>query len=177
MMKISVSVIACLVLVGMLASTNNAMAAGHARVRGAHANAAGGVSGGSAVFNRGPNGGASARGHVHATDGQGNVVAGSAAALRGPNGGSAWRSGRTTRNADGSVTHQSSGYGHSAAGGSFASSGSSQRIADGTRSGSRTTTATGANGYSYQGSTTASGGVVTHASICRDPNGNEIACR
>ena len=56
-------------------------------------------------------------------------------------------------------------------------SGSIARDADGNVNGSRSTSATGRNGNSYNGSTTVQNGVVTHTGACTNAAGEAIACR
>lgn len=169
-------------------------------------NGEGGEAAGAAHAFKGPNGGAYVGGHVVATDGHGDAGAASAEAVRGPNGGKAARAGKTTRQADGSLTHQS-GFKASDAKGTAQSSGGFARNADGTASDTRTTSAAGTAGGSYnstrsfdktaagttaQRDTTATNKAgdtysgettynsstgVTHSATCTDPSGNVIPCR
>jgi hypothetical protein len=192
----------CTLAAAFAVSIPDADAAGRVKARGAVQNAEGGVTAGRASAARGPNGGAAARARGVKTDGQGNGQAASGGVYRGPNGGTAGRAGTTTWNADGSAQHQSGGQWNGPN-----SSGSTQggfvRDTDGNVSGGRTTSATGAqggsydanttygngsldrsvdatgrNGNSYQSTTTATRGEgVDRTATCYDPNGNVIACR
>ena len=51
------------------------------------------------------------------------------------------------------------------------------RDANGNVVGGRSTTATGQNGNSYDGSTTVSNGTVTHTGTCTNAAGEVISCR
>jgi hypothetical protein len=74
-------------------------------------------------------------------------------------------------NSDGSATHQG-GFQASGKNGSIQSSGSAQRDANGNIAGQRSTTAQGANGSSYQGSTTYGNGTATHTTSATGKNGD-----
>jgi len=176
-------------------------AAGRVAVRGAHANPSGGVTAGSAVGYRGPNG-TEVRGRRVSTDAAGDVTRARGSAATGANGGHYRRGGSTTYNADGSIQHKSGFNAVGPNGGNAHSSGQVTRNADGTYSGSRstqangadgghydastqyangsgthTTNATGANGNTYEGETSWTRGEgVTHAGTCRDSAGNVIGC-
>lgn len=168
------------VLVGALAAIVLAVpvaeASGRIRGGGVVANPDGGYSGGRAAAGRGANGGSYARGRAFQTDGQGNSTAASGGAFRGPNGASGARAGTTSRSADGTVTHQS-GMAASGAKGSVESSGGYTKTQDGVTQ-SRTTTATGANGTTYQGSTSYDKNTgLTHSGSCTDAAGNAVPCR
>jgi len=157
------------------------VAEGAARVHGGGvvADPDGGYRGGRVAAARGQNGGAYARKRGFQTDGAGNGTVASGGVYRGPNGANGVtgaRAGTTTRNADGTVNHQS-GIAASGAKGSVESSGGFTKTQDGVTQ-SRTTAATGANGATYQGSTSydkSSG--LSHSSSCTDAAGNSIPCR
>lgn len=126
---------------------------------------------------QGPNGGGFARGRVVTGDGQGNAHMVSGGVFRGPNGGSGARIGEATSAADGSLSRRG-GFQASNANGSIAGQGSATLGADGSLTQSRTTTATGAAGNSYSGSTSYSKETgVVHSGTCSDPSGNVIPCR
>jgi hypothetical protein len=62
-------------------------------------------------------------------------------------------------------------------GGSASTSGGVTKDANGNVVGGRSTTATGQNGNSYDGSTTVSNGTVTHTGTCTNAAGEVISCR
>ena len=100
----------------------------------------------------------------------------SAAAVRGPKGAHAARAGTTSHTADGTLTHQSA-MAASGAKGSVTSSGNFTHTDEGLTQ-TRTTTATGSGGKTYQGSTSydkADG--LTHSGSCTDAAGNSVTCR
>ncbi|KAF1727450.1 hypothetical protein [Pseudoxanthomonas japonensis] len=109
-------------------------------------------------------------------DGQGNASAWRNGSIAGTNGGSASVDRGAYRNADGSAGRQGSAYVNGPHGGTASTSGGISRDADGNVSGARSTTATGANGNGYTGSTTVSGGTVTHTGTCTNASGETIAC-
>lgn len=109
-------------------------------------------------------------------DGQGNATAARSGAISGANGGSAGYDRSAYRNADGSAGHQGSAYANGPNGGTASTSGGISRDADGNVTGARSTTATGPNGNSYNGSTTVSGGTVSHTGTCTNAGGETIAC-
>lgn len=139
-------------------------------------NADGGATAGRLAGGAGPNGGGFLRGRRTQGDGQGNVTSTSGGAFRGPNGASGARAAQVTHNADGSASRQG-GFAASGERGSVQSQGNVSRTADGAVSGERTTSATGANGNTYQGSTTYTKGEgVSHTGTCSDAAGNSIPC-
>ena len=77
----------------------------------------------------------------------------------------------------GLALHQGSAQAQGANGGSATTSGSLARDAEGNVNGSRSTSATAANGNSYAGSTTVTDGQVSRTATCTDAAGNSIACR
>ena len=81
--------------------------------------------------------------------------------------------GSTTLN-DGQVTHTGTRTG--ANGGTVEANGQYTRGEDGKVDGSRTTTATGAKGATYNGSTTVTDGQITHTGTCTNSAGESIAC-
>ena len=109
-------------------------------------------------------------------DGQGNASGSRSGNMAGANGGTAGYQGNAYRNADGSAGRQGSAYVNGPHGGTASTSGGISRDADGNVSGARSTTATGANGNGYTGSTTVSGGTVTHTGTCTNASGETIAC-
>lgn len=109
-------------------------------------------------------------------DGQGNATAARSGSIVGANGGSAGYEASAYRNADGSAGRQRSSYANGRNGGSLSSSGGISRDAEGNLTGARNTTATGANGNHYNGSTTVSGGTVSHTGTCTNASGETIAC-
>lgn len=160
----------------VLLTTPAAEAAGRIHGGGVVANPEGGFSGGRAVAARGPNGGAYARGRAVQTDGMGNGTVASGRAFRGPDGATGARTGTTSRSDDGTVTHQGR-LAANGAKGSVESSGGFTKTEDGITQ-SRTTTATGANGGSYQGSTSYDKNTgLTHSASCTDASGNSVPCR
>jgi hypothetical protein len=139
-------------------------------------NAAGRHTAGAVHRNTGPNGGTVANGRAVKTDGEGNGVAVRGSKITGPEGATAERAAKNTRSADGSATH-ASGFNASGVKGTVDSQGSASRDADGNVIQARTTTATGANGNSYNGSTTYSKDTgVVHTGTCTDAAGQVIAC-
>ena len=160
----------------ILLAAPTAEASGRVRGGGVAANPEGGYSGGRAVAGHGANGASYARGRAFQTDGQGNGKVASGGAFSGPNGASGARAGTTSRGADGTVTHQS-GMAANGAKGSVESSGGYTKTQDGVKQ-SRTTTATGANGTTYQGSTSYDKNTgLTHSGSCTDAAGNSAPCR
>jgi hypothetical protein len=153
---------------GLLATNVNAQTVAHGRF--AHRNANGGITAGHGTAVRGANGGYARRGRVTTTNGHGQGATASGGSFRTANGAEGSRHGSTQWN-DGNVTHQGT---EQASGprGSIQSSGSSQRNADGQFSGSRSTTATGANGGTYQGNTTFQNGSATHTTDATNKNGD-----
>ena len=81
--------------------------------------------------------------------------------------------GSTTLN-DGQVTHTGTKTG--ANGGTVQTEGSYTRGEDGKVDGSRTTTATGAKGATYNGSTTVTDGQVSHTGTCTNADGVVVDC-
>lgn len=71
---------------------------------------------------------------------------------------------------------QADGQGNATGSRSGSIAGGIGRDADGNVSGARDTTATGANGNGYTGSTTVSGGTVTHTGTCTNASGETITC-
>jgi hypothetical protein len=167
--------LALTVLLGTTASLDAAFAAGRVKARGATANPEGGVTAGSAAAARGPNGGAYTRGGATTTDGQGNAQSVRGAAARTASGGTGARGASTAVNADGSGSRQA-GFAASGPRGSAQSSGAFSRSADGTVNGGRSTSATGANGNSYDGQTTVENNQVSHSHTCTNAAGEEISC-
>ncbi|MFT3898142.1 MAG: hypothetical protein QM719_10695 [Thermomonas sp.] len=80
----------------------------------------------------------------------------------------------TTTLDDGQVTHTGTRTG--ANGGTIQSEGSYSRGEDGKVDGSRSSTATGANGATYNGSTTIDDGQVTHTGTCTNSAGETVDC-
>lgn len=151
-------------------------AAGRIRKDGVVANADGGYTGGRVAAARGANGGEYLRGRAFQTDGAGNGTVASGGAYRGPNGAQGAWTGTTSRLADGTVTHQSA-MAASGAKGSVESSGGFTRTDEGVTQ-SRTTTAIGANGASYQGSTSYDKETgLTHSGSCTNAAGASVSCR
>jgi hypothetical protein len=109
-------------------------------------------------------------------DGQGNATGSRSGSIAGTNGGNAGYERSAYRNADGSAGRQGSAYANGPNGGTASTSGGIGRDADGNVSGARDTTATGANGNGYTGSTTVSGGTVTHTGTCTNASGETITC-
>lgn len=103
--------------------------------------------GGSVAVNRSNARFDSQRQRSWSADGQGNASASRSASIAGAHGGSASTSGAITRSADGQVD------------------------------GSRSTTAVGPNGKHYAGSTSVSGGTLTHTHTCTNAAGDVVACR
>lgn len=169
LLSLAVLCAACLVL-------EPASAAGRVKARGATSNAEGGVSTGQASAGRGPNGGAYARGSATTTDGQGNAQQVRGGAARTPAGGYGARGASTTVNADGSGSRQA-GFAASGPRGSAQSSGAFTRSADGTVNGGRSTSATGAQGNSYNGQTTVQDNQVSHSHSCTNAAGEVIPCK
>ena len=81
--------------------------------------------------------------------------------------------GSTTLN-DGQVTHTGTRTG--ANGGTVQAEGSYTRDEDGKVDGSRSTTATGAKGATYNGSTTVTDGQVSHTGTCTNADGAVVDC-
>lgn len=133
-------------------------------------NAQGGITHARGTKATGPNGHASHVAHT-SVDSDGVVQHQGSSRAVGAQGGSFNAGNSYTRNADGSAqaSHQRSGT--TAAGGSRASSGSASRGADGTWTAERQSNASGSRG-SYQGSTTAEEGSVTHVSHITGAQGN-----
>lgn len=151
-------------------------ASGYIHARGARRNASGGISRASRGAFRGPNGGGGIRGRSLVTDGQGNATRRSGAAYRAPNGATAGQHATIHVSSDGTVTRQSAASA-SGAKGTAQTSGYFQRNPDGTASATRNTSATAANGNTYQGNTTwTKGSGVQHTGSCADASGNPIAC-
>jgi hypothetical protein len=184
------------------AATPSVSDAGFASVRGARANAEGGITAGSAQAVKSAKGSAASARSV-TTAGAGNVKAASGGAFKAANGSKGARASSTTKNADGSGS-RTSGFGASGTNGSVQGSGSTTRNADGTVSGSRSasgtttaggtgqtsttyatgsgtsrsTSATSATGTNYQGTTTANrADGVTHTGTCTDASGATVACK
>lgn len=157
-------------MIAMAAALLSGTAAEAQRV---HVRGANGV----AAAGRGPNGTTWVRGRGHATAADGTVTSASGGAIQTANGARAARASTTTVNPDGSVAH-SGGFTASGAKGSVTSTGSYNRAADGTRSGSRTTTATGAGGITYQGTTSIdpATGKPVHSYTCTDASGTTVSC-
>ena len=109
-------------------------------------------------------------------DGQSNASAARSGSLSGANGGSAGYDRSAYRNADGSAGRQGSAYANGPNGGTASTRGGISRDADGNVTGERSTTATGANGNGYTGSTTVSGGTVSHTGTCTNAGGEVVAC-
>jgi hypothetical protein len=105
-----------------------------------------------------------------------NAQAASGGAFAGPNGAKGMRASQTTVNADGSAS-RTGGFATSGTQGTVQSSGSATRTADGVVSGERTTSATGAQGGTYNASTTyQSGQGVTRTATCSNAAGDTVAC-
>ena len=153
---------------GLLAINVNAQAVAHGAF--ARRNANGGITAGHGTAVRGANGGVAARGRITTTNGRGQGATASGGAFRAANGAQGFRRGSTTWN-NGNVAHQGS-LRASGPNGSIQSSGSSQRSANWQFSGSRSTTATGANGGTYQGSTSFQNGSATHTTDATNKNGD-----
>ncbi len=138
---------------------------------------AGGVKSVRGIAVSGPNGAKGVRGASNTVSADGTATHKSGSYVQGPNGAYAGRAGNTTVNPDGSATHQS-GFKASGAHGTVQSTGTAQRGTDGSVSGERTTTLTGKNGNTYNGTTTwQKGEGAQHTSKCTDPNGNVIPCK
>ncbi|MFT3847413.1 MAG: hypothetical protein QM739_01675 [Propionivibrio sp.] len=151
-------------------------AASRIRKSGVVANVDGGYTGGRFVAAHGANGGEYVRGHALRTDGAGNGTITGGSAFRGPNGARGARAGTTTRLADGGVAHQSA-MAASGVKGSVESKGGFTRTDEGVTQ-SRTTTATGAGGASYQGSTSYDKDTgLTHSASCANAAGDGVPCR
>ena len=188
-------------LFGLAFATAHAHAAGRVTARNAHANAYGGVTASERTAWRGPAGQSGSTARRVVTDGAGDRSVGRGVSRTGPNG--TYRAGeRTTVGADGSLQRDGGFRATGARGGSASGSRSFTRNADGSYagqrstqadgargsydsstsyangSGSRATTATAANGNTYQGETSWTRGEgVTHTASCHDAAGNSIACR
>lgn len=155
--------LALLTLTGALAVTiPDASAQGRVRGRAVAHTADGGRAAVTGAAVRGEHG-AYARGRKIISDGQGNVAGRSGGYVQGADGGSAGR--------------QGSAFVEGPNGGSTATSGSVARDADGSVNGSRSTTATGASGNTYNGSTTVNDGQISHTGTCTNAAGETIACR
>jgi hypothetical protein len=154
---------------------SSAFAQGRIAVRGAVANPSGGVTAGSAVAGRTAAGGVYGRARGVTTNGAGAVSEGSAAGFKAANGATGYRTATNTSNGAGDATHQSS-IAASGAKGSVTSSGSATKTSSGVDE-SRTTSATAANGDSYNGSTSyAPQTGLTHSGTCSNASGATIAC-
>jgi hypothetical protein len=100
----------------------------------------------------------------------------SGGAFQGANGAKGMRTSQTTVNTDGSAS-RTGGFAASGSQGTVQSSGSANRAADGTVSGERTTSATGAQGGTYNANTTyQSGQGVTRTATCTNAAGETVAC-
>lgn len=135
------------------------------------------VKGADGVFAAGShNGNGFVRGRGVRQNADGSTTAASGGAIRLNNGAAAVRGATTTVNPDGSASRRS-GFAASGTKGTVTSQGSASRSADGYADGSRTTTATAANGNSYTGTTSYNSSTgLTHSGTCRDASGASIAC-
>ncbi|UPG94619.1 hypothetical protein [Luteibacter aegosomatissinici] len=148
-------------------------ATGRFAARGIHANPNGGVTAGHAGGFRGPDGAAGVHGRRTTSDGLGNVTSNARSAWRGPNGGTATSQGSASRNADGTGSFDRTTQAHGANGGSYNGS-----TTGATGQGiTHDTDATGRNGNTYTGSTTVTKDGVSHSGTCADASGQPIPCR
>lgn len=167
-----------LVAVALTAGIDGAEAAGRLQAQGMRSNAEGGISAGRVHGARGAQGGAALRAGRVRSDGAGNVRGGSAGAVRGPNGGAAARAGQFRRDADGSWDRRGGMAAAGPNGGRLVSTGSASGDGQGQAAATRVTQATGAQGNTYEGETTAVRGEgVTHTHSCTNAAGEAIACR
>ena len=124
----------------------------------------------------GADGGTVVHGRVTHSDGAGNRESFRGGAFRGTEGRQGMRASHLTRNADGSA-ERTGGFAASGPNGSIRSQGSVTRSTDGDINGQRTTTGTGSQGNTYQGSTTYSrSDGVSHTATCSDAAGTPIPC-
>lgn len=155
----------------------DSQASGRLRVHAVGGNAEGGRSATTLSAARGRNGGAYLHGRTTQTDDAGNASTSGGTAFRGRNGTTGARAGTTGRGADGDISHQGGFSATSANGGHLQSEGGFTRNTNGI-SGNRSTTATGADGNTYQGSTSYSrDSGFTHSGSCTDASGTTISCR
>jgi len=162
--------------VGLVLSVN-AEASGRVRAHAVGSNAEGGRTAATLSAAQGRNGGAYLHGRTTQTDGTGNVSTSGGTVFRGRNGATGARAGTTSRSADGSINHQGGFTATGAAGGHIQSEDNVTRNADGINS-NRSTTVTGANGTTYQGTTSYNrDSGFTHSGSCTDASGNAVSCR
>jgi hypothetical protein len=147
-------------------------AAGRVFAGGIRGRAGGGVVAGHVTGFRGPRGAEGIQGRRTVSDGKGDVHTAAAGAWRGPDGGTLTRQGSATRDADGSGNFSRSTSATGANGGSYNAS-TSGATGQGV---TRDTHVTGANGNSYAGQTTISKDGLTHTGSCSNAAGASIAC-
>lgn len=162
---------------GMLVtSPQTAEAGGMYLFKGARQNGAGGVTAGSRRVARGADGNYYKNGHGAYTDGSGNGRAWRSKGFHAPNGTSANMATGTTRNADGSLQHQSARY-YNGQNGNVSSNGTFSKNTDGQVTGNKNTSATGANGASYTGSSSYDPTTgLTRTQICTNQYGETVQC-
>lgn len=160
----------------MVVSPQTAEAGGGYLFKGARQNASGGVTAGSRRVIRGAEGNYYRNGRGIYTDGSGNGSAWHSKGFHGPNGASANVAGGTTRSADGTLEHRNSRsyYGQNR---TYTSDGTFSKNSEGQITANKNTSATAANGASYNGSTSydpASG--LTRTQVCTNQYGETVEC-
>jgi len=157
--------------------STNVAASGRVFAHGTATTAEGGRTSATLSGARNPAGGAFVHGRTSQSDGSGNASTRGGSAFRTRNGGTGSRTGSTSRSADGSLNHQGEVSANGARGGSLQSEGGFTKDANGVNA-NRSTTATGPNGATYQGSTTYDKeNGMSHSATCTDAGGNTVACR
>lgn len=165
-MKYVVTLAAATAMLAFSVADASAQSRGHVRAQGPN-----GMVGAGASQN-----GAYVRGRGSVNNSDGSVTYGSGGAIAGVNGGGGVRGSTTNVNPDGSVSRNSVAAAAGVNGG-VSTQGSTNRNSDGTWSGSRNTQAVGAQGSTYQGSTTYDQETgLSRSGTCTNPSGVVVPC-